>query len=166
MTNLNTWRQGLEQAWESLADGWREVSERASSAITRFGRGAGRDNEPEEDDLPPISGRWGLLAADVYDDDERIVVRLEAPGMKRTDFEVQVQGQALIVHGRKRFDRESGRGEYRIVQCAYGRFERRLPLPVAVDAERTRASYRDGVLRIELPKAAVARRRHIAVKAA
>jgi HSP20 family protein len=166
MTNLNTWRQGLEQAWESLAEGWREVSERASNAITRFGRGSGRESEPEDDDLPPISSRWGLLAADVYDDDQRIVVRLEAPGMKRGDFEVQVLCEELIVRGRKRFERESGSGDYRVVQCAYGRFERRLPLPVAVDAERTRASYRDGVLRIDLPKAAPVRTRHIEVKAA
>jgi HSP20 family protein len=52
------------------------------------------------------------------------------------------------------------------MQCAYGRFRREVALPVSVKADKTRATYRDGVLRIELPKADGARARRIAVTTA
>ena len=104
------------------------------------------------------------MAADVFDDGDRLVVRLEAPGLKREDFNIDLDDDLLSVWGEKRFDDISQSGNYRVVQCAYGSFRRELPLPVAVDAERVKASYRDGVLRIELPKREPARPRRIAVR--
>ena len=68
--------------------------------------------------------------------------------------------------GEKRSDREVKNGRYSVVQCAYGSFCRNVALPVAVKADQAKASYRDGVLRIELPKADEARARRIAVKVA
>ena len=65
---------------------------------------------------------------------------------------VQVVGDSLVVRGEKRFERESGEGRWRVVQCAYGSFHRSVPLPAAVKADEARASYRNGVLRVELPK--------------
>ncbi|HET9644771.1 MAG TPA: Hsp20/alpha crystallin family protein [Burkholderiaceae bacterium] len=162
MTMLSTWRHGLENAWESLAGGWREMSDRASSALTRFRRSADKDDAGDAE--TPAFGNWGLLAADVYDDEDKVVVRVEAPGMKREDFEIELHDDLLVVQGRKRFERESGSGSYRMVQCAYGSFHRTVPLPAPVKSDRTKASYRDGVLRIELPKADEAKARRIEVK--
>jgi HSP20 family protein len=104
------------------------------------------------------------MAADVFDDDDRVLVRIEAPGMKREDFDIAIEGDVLSVSGEKRFDRESDAGRYRVLQCAYGSFRRELALPAAVDAAKVKASYRDGVLRIELPKVEWARPRRIAVR--
>jgi len=70
----------------------------------------------------------------------------------------------LTVWGEKQFDREAGRGRYSIGQCAHGSFRREVALPVSVKPDKTKASYRDGVLRIELPKADAARARRIAVR--
>ena len=64
-----------------------------------------------------------------------------------------MQGSLLSVRGEKRVDSRSARGGYSVVECAYGAFRRDVPPPVAVQADRAKASYRDGVLRIELPKA-------------
>lgn len=106
------------------------------------------------------------MASDVFDDDDQVVVRVEAPGMRREDFNIELHGDTLTVWGEKRSDRESSHGRYSVVQCAYGSFRRDVTLPVAVKAEKARATYRDGVLRIELPKADEARARRIAVKTA
>ena len=106
------------------------------------------------------------MAADVFDDDDQVIVRIEAPGMRREDFNVELHDDVLTVWGEKQFDREASRGRYSVVQCAYGSFRRDVALPVPVRTDQTEASYRDGVLRIELPKADAARARRIAVKTA
>jgi HSP20 family protein len=114
----------------------------------------------------PRMASWGFLAADVFDDDDRIVVRLEAPGLRKDDFQIDLRDDVLVVRGEKRFERESSRGSYRMLQCAYGSFHRAIALPAPVKADRTRAVYREGVLRIELRKADGARVRRIAVQSA
>jgi HSP20 family protein len=162
MEALNEFKRGLGQAWDSVTDGWRDLRHRASGAVTHF---RPRDELPAaNEDLMPTS--WALLATDVYDTDDTLVVRLEAPGMSKGDFTVEVRDNVLHVAGEKRFERESGKGHYRVMQCAYGQFERSVPLPVPVKGDQARATYRDGVLRIELPKAEKARARRVAVKAA
>jgi HSP20 family protein len=163
MAKLNDWRQGLEHALESLSEGWRELGQRASGALTRFKRGSSGDEGAPAD--VPTASSWAFLAADVFDDDDKVVVRLEAPGMQRDDFQIELDRNVLSVRGEKRFERESGSGRYRVVQCAYGSFRRDVPLPVDVQAHKTRATYRDGVLRIELPKAENAKARRIPVQA-
>jgi len=165
-------KQGADQAWESLAEGWRELSARASGALTRFrpvpASGPVLPSETpasQTDGLLPFGG-WAFMASDVFDDDDKVIVRLEAPGMRREDFNIELHGDTLTVWGEKRFDREVSRGRYSVAQCAFGSFRRDVALPVSVKAEKTKANYRDGVLRIELPKADEARVRRIAVKTA
>ena len=72
--------------------------------------------------------------------------------------------------GEKRFEREtsegSGEGRWRVLQCAYGSFQRSVRLPAPVKSEEARATYRDGVLRIELPKAEASKPRAVEVKLA
>lgn len=156
-------KQGADQAWESLSEGWRELSARASGALTRFRPAAAPGKSTAGDDhLPPLSN-WAFLAADVFDDDDKVIVRIEAPGMRREDFNVEVTGDVLTVWGEKRIERESGSGRYRMVQCAYGSFRREVTLPASVNVDKTKASYRDGVLRIELQKSEGARARRIAL---
>jgi HSP20 family protein len=156
--------EGLKQAWESLAEGWRELGHRATGALTRFKPGAaGAGAGPSaDDDLPPLPG-WAFLGADVFETDDKVIVRLEAPGMRREDFHVELEHDLLLVRGEKRFERESGAGRYRVMQCAYGSFRREIALPVPVQVDKTSATYRDGVLRIELPKAEGAKARTVDV---
>ena len=164
MTKLNELKQGIGHAWESLSEGWRDLSQRAGSALTRFKPGAPPADGGGVSHELPMMGSWAFMAADVFDDDDKLVVRLEAPGMRREDFNIELIGNVLSVWGEKRLERESGAGRYRVMQCAYGSFRREVPLPVEVKADKTRASYRDGVLRIDLPKAEGARSRHIEVQ--
>lgn len=160
-------RQGAGQAWASLSEGWRELRERASGALTRFRRDEGAASREPLSALDRIgSADWGLMAADVRLDEDRVVVRLEAPGMNREDLHIDVDRDRLSVWGEKRVDSETREGDYHLVQCAYGSFRRELALPLPVDAEQAAASYRDGVLRIEIPRLERGRGRRIAVKAA
>ena len=159
-------KQGADQAWESLSEGWRELSARASGALTRFRPAPAADASPvRHEGLLPFGG-WAFMAADVFDDDDKVTVRIEAPGMRREDFNVELHDDVLTVWGDKQFDGEASRGRYSVVQCAYGSFRRDVALPVSVKPDKTKASYRDGVLRIELPKADAARARRIAVQTA
>lgn len=165
-------KQGADQAWESLAEGWRELSARATGALTRLRPApeAGPATPPPTTTIPdedPLAfGGWSFMASDVFDDDDKVVVRIEAPGLQREDFNIDLRGDTLIVWGRKRSDREVRRGRYSVVQCAYGSFFRNVRLPAPVRADQSKATYRDGVLRVELAKANEARARRISVKGA
>lgn len=108
--------------------------------------------------------RWGLLTADVEEDDRQVTVRLEVPGMEAADFDVSVIQDHLVVRGTKRAQREHTEGAYHIMECAYGAFERAIPLPCAVDDGKTRAKYKRGVLSVELPKTQAGQKRRIEVK--
>ena len=159
-------RQGADQAWESLSEGWRELSARASGALTRFWAApASTENSTAAPQRagPRMTG-WAFLAADVFESADKVIVRIEAPGMQREDFNVALSGDVLTVWGEKRIDHETTEGQWRVVQSAYGNFRRDVALPMAVQADKTKASYRDGVLRIELPKSDAARPRRIVVQ--
>ena len=166
-------RQGFGSLWdsmtESMSEGWDRLRQTASSALTRFQPGERTALPPREeiDDsrFRPVTG-WAMLGGDVFEDAERVVVRLEAPGLAKEDFDVQVHGQTLVVRGDKRFEREATQGRWRVLQCAYGAFERRVGLPAPVMGDAARADYRQGVLRIELPKAAPAAPHSVSVRVA
>jgi HSP20 family protein len=165
MSTLHQLREGLSEAWDSLMDGWERLYRSASGAITRFTPGK-RVPEDERDAGREIAERstgWGVLAAEVFDDDNQIVVRLEAPGLDKSDFDLEVLDNYLVVRGEKQIERERTEGRYHVTECAYGRFERAIPLPDEVDSSQARANYKNGVLRIELPKAIPRRRQTINV---
>jgi HSP20 family protein len=156
---LNDWKRGLESALGSLSEGWRELRDRASGALVRFRPGS---TEASPDGYS-VSG-WGFMAADLSDDDRNVVVRLEAPGMHKDDFAIEVRDDVLVVRGEKHFERESSDSRYHLVQCSYGSFRREIGLPVEVKANLATATYRDGVLRITLPKRAAGRSSSIPVQ--
>ena len=150
MEKLNELKQGLEGTWHSLSEGWRQLRERTSGTLTRFT--PSNDKTPEQSaDFP--SANWALLAGDVFEDDDKFIVRLEVPGLDKSQLDIEVRNDMLIVRGEKRSEQETSNGQYRVRQCAFGSFHRSIPLPLPVLADKASASYRNGVLRIELPKA-------------
>lgn len=156
-------RQGAGHAWASVAQGWRELRARAGGALTRF-RHEGAREDSSGAPGGPRGGGWGLMAADVLVDDEHVVVRIEAPGMSRDDLHIDVERDRLSVSGEKRIERESGDARYRVRECAYGSFRREVMLPLPVDAANAKASYKDGVLRVEMLRLAGGGGRRIEVR--
>lgn len=154
--NLESLKQNVGSFWESVAEGWRHLTRSAGSALTRFKSGD-TTNLPARSDIDddfflPSHG-WAMLGSDVFEDDQRLIVRVEIPGMEKQDINIEVVDDVLVVTGEKRFEREGNDGRWRVMQRAYGSFRRVVPLDTEVLADQARATYRNGVLRIELPKA-------------
>lgn len=165
MSTLGQLRQGMAQAWDHLVEGWEYLRRRAAGALTRFTPSDGTQKAgSRERRALQSSGGWGLLAAEVYDDGDRVVVRLEAPGLDKSDLDVRIVDDYLVVRGEKRFAREHTRGRYHVAECAYGHFERAIPLPGEVEQGQARADYTDGVLRIELPKSPTQRNKKVKIE--
>ena len=97
------------------------------------------------------SGTWTPLA-DAYETPEAFVVLLELPGIDEDDIEVQVDGDTLTVKGQRR-GLSLRPDRFHRMERSHGPFARTLQLSEEVDAERVSAQLRDGVLRLELPKA-------------
>ncbi len=89
---------------------------------------------------------------DVYETDDAITIEVEAPGMDKKDFKVQVEDGVLRICGEKKLEREKSDRNYHVVERSYGRFERAVRLPDYVDADKVKAKYENGVLTLTLPK--------------
>ena len=166
MSTLQQLRHEVGHAWERMVEGWEHLYRRAAGALTRFTTGNRRGEAPDEEhrELATRSSGWGLLATEVFDDDDRVVVRLEVPGLDKKDLELEVVDDYLVVRGEKRVAREGTQGRFYVTECAYGRFERAIPLPDAVETGKSSATYERGVLRVELPKVPSARRRPLKIR--
>jgi HSP20 family protein len=104
-------------------------------------------------------------ALNMWEDEQRLYVEAEVPGIDLKDLEINVQGNELSVKGRRNMIEDENVTYLRRERGA-GEFVRFLTLPVEVDAERVEATLKDGVLNIALPKAETARARKITVKTA
>jgi len=96
-------------------------------------------------------GFWSP-AIDVYDSEDRLVVKAELPGIDKKDVKVSIDGDILSIKGENKKEQEVKEKDYYYRERAYGSFYRTLPLRVAVKKEKVKASYKDGILTIELPK--------------
>ena len=149
-------REDAAGAWKWLADGWRNLSNRAVNALTYFSPAGGEEN------LADL--RWGLLAVDVSEKDDHFVVELEAPGLSRDDIDVSVEGQQLLVTATKHYEKERREGAMHISERAFGSFQRSIPLPARATAEGASATYRRGVLTLKVPREMPAGARKISIQ--
>jgi len=153
--NLNNIRDQFGSFWNNVTEGWRHLWESAANALTRFvpdtSTNLPQANEIDDDHFLP-SRSWAMLGGDLFEDESRLIARVEIPGMEKDELNIEIRDDQLVISGEKRFERENTQGRWRVLQCAYGSFHRRIPLPCPVKDEEARASYKNGVLRIELPK--------------
>lgn len=98
--------------------------------------------------------RGGLAAPSVelIDRGREVVLRAELPGVKKEEVDLTVQDGAITVKGEFKRDETVKDEDYYFSERRYGHFERTVPLPEEVDADRAKASSRDGVLEVVLPK--------------
>jgi HSP20 family protein len=102
-------------------------------------------------------------ALDVYEDEDKVTVNLEAAGMKSEDFDLSLQDGALTISGERKVESEKREGESFRSERVFGAFRRTVNLPSPVDASKVDASYKDGVLTVVLPKAEEAKPKKIKV---
>jgi HSP20 family protein len=102
-------------------------------------------------------------ALDVYEDKDGYSIRVELPGMRREEIEVSIQDDALVISGERKAEEAKEGTEVHRQERFYGKFSRVLTLPNAVAGDKVKASYKDGVLTVTLPKAEEAKPRQISV---
>ncbi len=104
-----------------------------------------------------------IPAVDVYEDEKKVVLKLEAPGIEEKDLDVRVENNTLTVKGERKFDKEEKEENFHRIERRYGSFYRAFTLPTTVDTEHIDASYNAGVLKLELKKKPEAQPKQIKV---
>jgi HSP20 family protein len=113
----------------------------------------------------PVEERGWMPAVDVFEKEDKFVVKAELPGMKEEDIDVSVVGDTLSIKGEKKTETEVKEEDYYRSERSYGSFYRSIPIPSNVDAGKIEASFEDGVLEVALPKSPKVKPKKIAVSA-
>jgi HSP20 family protein len=147
-----------------LRDPFREFEEMS----TRLGRFF---NPPYPYLRPTVDDDGGFFAdfspaVDVQETDKEYVVKADLPDVKKEDVKVGIEDGVLTLEGERKQEKEEKNKKFHRVERTYGRFVRRLALPLEVDAQNVAAEFKDGVLNVHLPKAETVKPRAIAVKVA
>jgi len=128
-----------------------------------FGRPLMRRGHDEEESI--TAAEWAPLV-DIIEDDREYLVKAELPEVKKGDVKVSVENGMLTIRGERQFEKEEKGKKYHRVERGYGSFVRSFALPDIAEADKVSADFRDGVLRVHLPKTDKAKTKHIEVKVA
>jgi HSP20 family protein len=134
---------------------------RPGLAWPTFGRLANLQDEIDHLFESPL--RAWAPALDVHEDKDAFTICAELPGMKREDIEVSVQDGALVISGERQEEKVGEGTEVHRQERYFGRFARALTLPTAVAGDKVKATYKDGILTVVLPKAEEAKPKRITV---
>ena len=108
-------------------------------------------------------GRFGP-PTNIAEDDDKYIVTVELAGGKKDDVTVEMHEHVLTIRGEKKSEREERKEQNRYVERTYGSFSRSFTLPANADASRVSASFKDGVLTVEIPKSEAAKPKVISIK--
>ncbi len=147
MTRLVPFRSGLQDV--------AVLQNRLNSIFHDFAR-------PEFETESLATGNF-VPAVDVYEDAQKLQLRLEVPGIKQEDLDIRVENQTLTVKGERRFQADEKEENFHRIERRYGSFVRTFTLPQTVDTEQVKADYEHGVLTVSLPKKAEAKPKQIKV---
>jgi HSP20 family protein len=113
-------------------------------------------------DEPAATTSWSP-AVDIFETEGEIVVKAELPGMDRKDITLHLENNVLSLRGERKFEKETKDENYHRIERSYGTFSRSFAIPATVDEEKIRADYKDGVLKIILPKKEQAKPKQIKI---
>jgi HSP20 family protein len=133
---------------------WKTFQTQLNRIFEPFARCAGTD-----EDL--VSGTW-VPPVDVAETQDKILVRAEVPGLRQQDIQIEFENGLLTLRGERKLEKTEGTTWHR-VERTYGAFSRSFTLPRTVDAEKITASYREGILEIEVPKREEAKPKQIRI---
>lgn len=104
-----------------------------------------------------------LPRVDVIDRDDEVMVRAETPGVDKKDLDISVTGNTVTIKGQSSREEREERGDYYRSEISRGSFSRTVSLPAEVDGGQARASFKDGMLELVLPKKPESRRHPISI---
>jgi HSP20 family protein len=128
-----------------------------SSMFRELNASEGEDKSAPASFVPPV---------DIYEDAQKVVLKLEVPGIEEKDLDVRVENRTLTVKGERKFEAEEKEENFHRIERRYGSFVRTFTLPSTVDTETVKASYNAGVLKLELAKKAEAQPKQIKINIA
>jgi HSP20 family protein len=103
-------------------------------------------------------------AIDLYEGDQAVVIKAEVPGLDTADLKVDLTDSILTISGEKKKEKEIKEEAYTYSERSYGTFSRSLHLPCAVESDKAKATFKNGILEVNLPKTEEAKKRHVTVK--
>jgi HSP20 family protein len=118
-----------------------------------------------EAELPLSAGNF-VPAVDIYEDKDKLVLKLEVPGIDEKDLDVQIENNTLTVKGERKFEKDEKEENFHRIERSYGSFYRTFTLPSTVENDKISAKYTAGVLKLELKKKAEAQPKQIKVEIA
>lgn len=132
----------------------RRLSEDMDRLFENFGFGGGFAQDRRAAWSPRI---------EAYEQDGKLVVEAELPGLRKEDVQAQIEDDAIVISGERQSRNEQNEGGRYVSERSYGSFYRVVPLPDNADSGQATASFRDGVLRIEMPVAQRQRGRKLTI---
>jgi len=102
-------------------------------------------------------------AVDVYEDEHKVTLKLEIPGVTQEEVDIRLENNTLTVRGERKFEKEEKEENFHRIERRYGSFARSFTLPNTLDADSVQANYENGVLKIELAKRVEAKPKQIKV---
>ena len=105
-----------------------------------------------------------LPDVDVYEDENNVIVEADLPGLKGDEVDISITGNTLTIKGEKKQEKEEKGRNYYIVERSYGSFARSIELPAEVEPDKAKATMRNGVLKVTIPKAPEAKPKQIKVE--
>lgn len=108
-------------------------------------------------------GEW-YPSLDVAETKNDLVIKAELPGMDPKDIDISLSDGILTIKGEKKQEREEKEEDYHLIERSYGSFTRSVQLPKGVQSDKINASYKNGVLRVTLPKTEEAKKKEIKIK--
>jgi HSP20 family protein len=110
-----------------------------------------------------LRGEW-VPSLDVSETKDKVVVKAEAPGIDPKEIDISLSNGILTLKGEKKKEREEKDESYHLIERSYGSFSRSVRLPAEVQEDQVKASYKDGILTITLPKTERAKERSIKIE--
>ena len=142
--------------WDSM----KEMEDLQNRLSNLFGRTPARLGDGKEESI--TVAEWAPLV-DITEDDKEYTIKTELPEVKKEDVKVAVENGMISIVGERKFEREESK-KYHRVERAYGRFVRTFVVPDGADPEKVSAEFKDGVLKVHLPKSEKVKPRNIEVK--
>ena len=109
-----------------------------------------------------LGGTWAP-AVDIFEQEGNIVLKAELPGIDLKDVDIRLENNVLTLRGERKVDNEVKRESFHRIERAYGTFARSFTLPSTVDQQNIKADYKDGVLKVVLPKREEAKPKQITI---
>jgi len=149
MNTLTTW------------DPFKELNEMENRLATMFGRAPVRKSG-EKDEAMTVA-EWAPLV-DITEDEKEYLIKAQLPEVKKDDMKVSVQDGILTIAGERKSEKEERNKKFHRVEWAYGSFSRSFTLPEDADADKVAGDFKDGVLKVHVPKSEKAKPKKIDVK--